>query len=594
MGYEVLHTEKLKKDEEPAKMHLKNPQKLLEQDHKVKLAKVLVHLVLFEIELETLAKCIEKCKFSCTIMEALKARRNTTGGVDEAVGYLYTHNKCNAKGFSSTNTKPSSFANKAPANNMGAINTPANNMYPNNMSGNVIPTNNATEKPIDLRALPPPDHGEGDGFGSVTRHVNPSSHYDDDDNQLIKGSTLLGYRNPPEAKPQVMPGYLQPMPDPVGHHGDHRPPNWQQPTSMPLQTSYNRSDKYDKTHFEISGQDQYHWVDTRGLQRNESQCGNTRPPNMTPVVVFHDDTGKTGALHSLPSDPTRNADQIRSSPYVYKKQASTPCDSSLTGGNERIAPITTDATTSSNQLAVSDNNAVLIAAVPLTDNPIPEASQALPDSKYGKTNLNYLKNRLQHNKKVTQTLVQVGNASSQATSDYANAEISYQGVSDNAKIGLGKTDLTSLRNRMEKRKEEREKTLTASTVTKQDGDYYNWSEVSQYTAQNPVLINNPPLKKPLPNPRSVIPTNPANNNNNNNSLPTSSSKLQYRFWQCAHCKKISEAYNRSCEYCKLPLGSMAIRSTLCEICQLMIFIKKTSEFADICCSRCKRVFETTL
>ena len=36
----------------------------------------------------------------------------------------------------------------------------------------------------------------------VTQHINPSSHIDDDDNQLIKDSTQLGYRNPPKAKLQ--------------------------------------------------------------------------------------------------------------------------------------------------------------------------------------------------------------------------------------------------------------------------------------------------------------------------------------------------------------------------------------------------------
>ena len=249
------------------------------------------------------------------------------------------------------------------------------------------------------------------------------------------------------------------------------PPDWLQSASTPSKPAVKSS--YRDENFDW--QNQYHWVDTRGLQRNESQCGNTRPPNMTPVVVFHDDTGKTGALHSLSNDPAHNADQIRSSPHVYKRRASTPSDSSLTGGNERIAPITTDATTSSNQLAVSDNNAVFIAAVPLTDNPTPEASQALPDSKYGKTNLNYLKNRLQHNKKVTQTLVQAYNASSQTTSDYANIGLSYQGVSNTTKIGFGWTDINTLRNRMEKRKEEREQVLTASFLSKEDGgDYYNW------------------------------------------------------------------------------------------------------------------------
>ena len=478
----------------------------------------------------------------------------------------------------------------SPASNIHTYKIPPYNMYACNMP--------AINVPLDLSALPPPDYGEGDGFELVTHHINPSSHIDDDDTQIIKDSTQLGYRNPPEAKSQVMPHRLQPRPDPVGYYyGDHRPldyhgdPDWQQPTSMPLQTSPNRGDKLDKTHFEISGQDQDQPVDTRGLQRNEFQNGNVRPPNVT----LQDDAGETSGLHSLPSVPSGNVDQIRSSPCVYKRQASTdstPSDSSLTGGSERIAPIATDTTTSSNQLAVSNSYPVLLAYVPLTDQPTPELSQAPPNTRYGLITLSHLSG-YKRRKEVTQTIVPTGGVGShsQTTGNYVNAEIPFQGVSYTTnKPVLGRTDLTSLRNRLEKTKEEREKTI-GGKVNEKDKDYCNASEFPHYMAKNPVIINNPASKKPLAAPQAVMPARQASVDT---GISTASSKRSYQLWQCAHCQTVNKAQHTSCEKCKLPCGKMADRSILCESCHLMIFIPLIRDFKDVCCPRCKQEYATVV
>ena len=70
--------------------------------------------------------------------------------------------------------------------------------------------------------------------------------------------------------------------------------------------------------------------------------------------------------------------------------------------------MTVGATTTSNQLPVTDHSPVK-AAVPLIDQPTPEGTQqpSTADSKFGKTNLNYLKNKLQHTKELLQ-MVQGG------------------------------------------------------------------------------------------------------------------------------------------------------------------------------------------
>lgn len=89
---------------------------------------------------------------------------------------------------------------------------------------------------------------------------------------------------------------------------------------------------------------------------------------------------------------------------------------------------------------------------------------------------------------------------------------------------------------------------------------------------------------------------PANLTSSNNlassNTHSSSSKRTYRLWQCAQCQKINEAQHAFCKYCKLPCGKMADRSTLCEFCQMMIFIPATKGvLSDICCPRCKSVYE---
>ena len=219
-----------------------------------------------------------------------------------------------------------------------------------------------------------------------------------------------------------------------------------------------------------------------------------------------------------------------------------------------------------------------------------------PDSKYGKANLNVLKNRLQRKKEVTITVAQTGDAGphSQSISNYVNTEVPYQGVSDSTtKPVVRKTDLTSLRNRLEKSKEKREEALTAVDVNKKAGDYCNLSEPSQYISGNPVMINNLLHKRPLAGPRTVTPVSHASNDTHSASS-TSSSKIAYRLWQCAQCQTVNEAHHTSCEHCKLICGKMADRKIFCSFCQLMMFLPPIRDLTDTCCPRCKEVHESCL
>ena len=107
-------------------------------------------------------------------------------------------------------------------------------------------------------ALPLPDYGGSDGFYSATQHINPSSHIDNVDNQLIADSTPVGYCNPSKAKLKVIimlqAVILQSRADPVDCPDSFRPADWLQPTtSLPSDppvtsvASPNRDDKFDST-----------------------------------------------------------------------------------------------------------------------------------------------------------------------------------------------------------------------------------------------------------------------------------------------------------------------------------------------------------
>ena len=189
-------------------------------------------------------------------------------------------------------------------------------------------------------------------------------------------------------------------------------------------------------------------------------------------------------------------------------------------------------------------------------------------------------------------MVQTGTAGphSQATGNYTNTEIPYQGpgVSDNTtKPVAGKTDLTSLKNKLKKIREEREKAMGAGNVSNVSADYYN------VDFENPVTINNPPDKKPMAGPRTVTPAGHANNDTSF-ALSASSSKVSYLLWQCAHCQTVNKAHHTACEHCKLSRGKMANRSCFCESCQLMMYLPPKGDFKDTCCPQCKKVYESVL
>jgi len=441
-------------------------------------------------------------------------------------------------------------------------------------------------------------------------YITPSSHFDDDD-KLIKDSTQVGYRNSPEAKPQNL--YIVDTSDyPPVSADNYKSPDWLQDfpdwlrditPSAPVITSPSKDNEFGKTHSEIS---------TTSALAGQGQCANsanfgdnlqyTQPPHVviTAATAFSSNTITSGQLHPFPVSASAykvgTITQFGSSAQKYSRQKFLPDNAPLSGDGENATAIALGTTANGNHLAVYDSIAtttpvVPTATVPSNDQPTPEVTQEPPqaDSKYGRANLNYLKNKLQQKKEVTNTMVQTSaapSAHSQSASNYASAEVfsePSQGVSDSiTKPFTGKTDLISLRSSLEKIKGQRKKTVVAGSVKKKD--CYNVAEVPSYVQENPITI-----RKPVATPRSIT-----GSKKTHSASSTSSSKRTYQLWQCAHCEKINKAHHTSCEFCGLAREKMTNGSIYCEFCQLMIFTPSTRELADICCPRCKYVFESVL
>ena len=173
------------------------------------------------------------------------------------------------------------------------------------------PANNVTEdKRLDISALPPPDHGEGDEFGSVTQHINSSAYNDDDDIQLIKDSTLLGYHNPP--KSQVKP-IIQPRVDPTGYPCGYRP----LPTTLPSDSavvSPNRDDKFGKTNLKVLKNRLRHRKEAQTVIQTGSAGPHTQTANTKiPYQGVSDNAGK--------SDSTSLRNKLKKAKEVIKKTA---------------------------------------------------------------------------------------------------------------------------------------------------------------------------------------------------------------------------------------------------------------------------------
>ena len=128
MGYVIPSSDKAKPT--LVKMELKDPKKLLEENHKAKLAKVLVDLMLFDFELDILKECIDSVKSyrpNCTIMDAWIARNNACG-IQNAVNYLYQNSPAKNVAVMPKNTSRASvdYLNKNRPANSGVAGQPRN------------------------------------------------------------------------------------------------------------------------------------------------------------------------------------------------------------------------------------------------------------------------------------------------------------------------------------------------------------------------------------------------------------------------------------------------------------------------------------
>ena len=289
--------------------------------------------------------------------------------------------------------------------------------------------------------------------------------------------------------------------------------------------------------------------------------------------------------------PSTTLPVLKRKPRRVSRRRSTAIKTSLSGEVSQVT-VSVTGTIKSNQLPVSDHSPV-IAAKPLT---IPEASQAPPtaDSKFGKTNMNILKNKLQHQKEATtETMGQtVGSHPQPSSGVNVESQPQVQGVFDYTnKPTFGKSDLASFGSKVERTKEVTVKEVVA---TKRKEDHSTLFDITTDDLENAVTPNNPLDKKLVAVPRSTSANLPGSNTHSASSTSSKRSKRSYKLWQCAHCKTVNEVHHDFCLHCKLAHGSMADRSCFCEFCQLVIFIPHKEKREDTICSRCKQVHETVL
>ena len=98
----------------------------------------------------------------------------------------------------------------------------------------------------------------------------------------------------------------------------------------------------------------------------------------------------------------------------------------------------------------------------------------MADSKFGKVNLDYFKKRSEHREQIIQTVAQTGDAGSHRllTSPYAIYEMPSQGIPDSTSSPIaGITDLSILRAKLERTKEERKKIIEQSRQPKDHTEY---------------------------------------------------------------------------------------------------------------------------
>jgi len=536
-----------------------------------KVAKLVVDLVLFDLELTTILQCIQQHnqkypKLPCTIIDALEARKRTQGGVVKAMEHLRHITSSSGTESGDYGTPLSSFTK----------NTNTTHEQAHGHKDNLFPR-------IDpAKDLPPPDIDDPSvNFTSVMPHTNPSSDFDDD--KLIPESTHLGYRNPPETKHNPLAGHgpTADLQTTTGGFVPNYSPQIAASTCTkypsPMVASSHERDKFTGQRSGVSRYDRrkqppYEMQDdlSQGVTqsyylRSTSQVSGDGLRSLPTNNSIGSTTGKTTTRNLASID-----NQLTATGGTYVRQKSMPFVPSNDETNitfttsPPIAPVNSMTTNTSNTCTP-----VVYGHVPLCE---PVSNTTTID------------------REPTATTTTASTAPKHGKLDLANLRKKTKEVTANFNIQVPdpppqreKPDIVILKDHLDKKRATVEGINVKSAPS--SNNYINYDELSQQMPKPKPMDRNPLNKRPAPTPRSSkeSTSNPAVAQIE--SLNPSGEHVEY--WQCAVCVMVNEAKHNNCKKCQSNRGYLSVSNAYCSFCNLLVFISEQKLHATSTCPMCQ-------
>ena len=568
--------------------------KLKEGVNSEKLAKILVDLVIFDLEVDALVQCVngyaQIYRDTCTILDALQARKTTNFEIYEEIDRLKQNAKNQMPHHHDDAYQPKGKAYHPPIE----PNYPSR-QYPDKKR-EVYNDQQGTSSPfpkVDPSTLPPVSYDDpvSASLDSV-QHIDPSS--ERDDVGLIKGSTELGYRDPPLTKGST--SYA------VSGGGSALSHN-EIPGVLSIERKSNQP-SYNKGQFsshdalrdkEIGTGSQYSGRDY--LNTSRSRNAYARQHSVPGSSV----SSSTGGYHSIPFE------------RVTMFSDNTNSDMATTA--------TTDVPLTQGSPLFTSTNAAAGGSTVESTRRHPKGSDDYMN--IPKTSMYPLTTGVPVGEMTTVTTVSgasyVTTTSSATPVLYGNVPVDNQSGAGTTAANLGKLDVSNLRKGLAKKQEttkhielpsgnqadkrdlnslksnlEKKKEVRAKVEGLNEGDYENFNPLHQEATRNQMW--NPSKKAPKPTPRSkdTVPGESSVAFHEGHFAEPFSSERNFKMWQCVDCHCMNQVSCTKCTRCSKPLKKMVqdcIRH-FCDRCDLLYFYRKGE--VSIVCPNCRTPLVTVV
>ena len=573
--------------------------KLKEGVNSDRLAKIVVDLVMFDLEVDALVQCVneyaQRYGDTCTILDALQARKTTNFEIYEEIHKL----KQNAKRQMLRHDN-----NHQPMGHHPPMKSSApSKQYPDKkiaLPREVDNDQQGTSSPIpqvDPSTLPPVSYDDP-SFDSV-QHIDPSSERDDVGTGLVKGSTELGYRNPPLTKSTygVSAGGSALSHNERKDYGSSNQPSYnkgQFSSHGALCDRENGTGSLRKDYLNTS-RSRYAYAKQHSVP-DSSVGGSTGGYSSIPVTMFSDNTNS-----DMATTTTTTTTAAAAATATATTTTATATDVPLTQGSPLFTPTnvaaggsTVESTRrhpkgSDDYMNIPKTNAYpLTTGVPVgemtTVTTVSKASYVTTTSSttpalYGNVPLDNQSGAgttAAHLGKLDVNNLRKGLAKKQETTKH----IDLQSSSNPA----DKRDLSSLKSNLEKKKEARVKVEGMN-----EGDYENFIPLHQEAVRS--QIYNPSQKTPKPSPRFKDTTVPGEASVVFHEGHFGES-LSFKMWQCVDCHCTNQMPRNKCSRCSKPLKKLVqdYNWHICDCCGLMFFY--CNDEVGIVCPNCTAPLKT--